>query len=111
MMARVTEHEDAFGRRRYKLGVVEVGIIALGLGVCGWLISAQYRSMLKAQTDMTAQMSVLVTQVAVLNEQIKTLTNQLAGVPANTRAIAKLQAQYAELERRMEVLERKGARP
>ena len=106
MMGATGGHEDEFGRRRYKLGVVEVGIVALGLGVCGWLISAQYQAMTKTQSDMTTQMSALVTQVAVLNEQVKTLTNQLAGVPANTRAIAQLQAEYAEHERRIEALER-----
>jgi hypothetical protein len=100
-------NEDRFGRRRYKLGFVEVGIIAVGLAVCGWLISQQYQTITKTQSDTTVQVSALVTQIAVLNEQMKTLTDQLAGVPANTRAIAQLQAEYAEHERRIEAIERK----
>src|SRR5690348_7796863 len=106
--ARAMRNEDQFGRRRFKLGIVELGVIALGLTVCGWLITQQYQTITKTQADTTVQVSALTTQIAVLNEQIKTLTDQLANVPANTRAIAQLQAQYAEHERRIEALEAKA---
>lgn len=102
---RVNGNEDQFGRKRFKLGVVELGVVALGLGVCGWLISHQYSVITDTQATQTTQVSALVTQVAVMNEQLKTLTLQLADVPANTKAIATLQAQELELDRRVRALE------
>lgn len=101
-------NEDGYGRRRFKLGVVELTAIIAGLGLCVWLLSQQYNAFTKRQADMTTQVSALVTQVAVMNEQLKTLTLQLADVPANTKAVAALQAEYADHERRLEALEHKG---
>lgn len=97
--------DENYGQRRFRLGAVELGVVVVGLSLCGWLITQWGTSITQSQGNTTKQVAALTTQVAVMNDQMATLTSQLVNVPENTKAIARLEAQYLDLERRMEVLE------
>jgi hypothetical protein len=97
--------EDIYGRKRFKLGAVELAAVVSGLGFCGWMITQWGQSITRSQGDTTKQVAALTTQMAVMNDQIGTLTTQLVNVPENTKSIARLDAQYAALELRVEKIE------
>lgn len=93
------------GTRRFRLGAVELGILAAGVALTGWLLAHQYQTITQTQAETSQKMGELVTQVAVLNGQMQQLSTQLADVPALTRQVAQMQVEQQEHERRISKLE------
>lgn len=101
----MTGNQSSYGERRFKLGVVELGVISAALAVGGWVLSHQYRGMINTQQEQTKSITALTTQIAVLTNQVSILTTNLANVPALQRQVAILQAEQTDHERRIEQLE------
>lgn len=97
--------QDSYGARRFKLGIVEFGIVSVAIATGLWLLSQQYQGMIKTQQEQTKSITALTTQIAVMSDQITTLTAQLANVPALTVQLAQMKAEVDEHERRIERLE------